>query len=172
MSPTKRDEFGRFVGSGPKAKVTDVDKGFSRLRTAWLKLRGGHVVRLGIQGAEAKAEHQASGMTNAQLGVIHEFGSKDGKIPSRPWLRGTVDRERDKYGRLLEKAIKRAARGGNPKKELALLVGEPAVADVRATFNRSLGLQKLAQSTIDRKGSTTPLVNIGTLRDSVTYKVK
>lgn len=48
------------------------------------ELKKGYFVRVGIIGSKAtKAEHKDSKLTNAELGTIHEFGSKDGKHPPR-----------------------------------------------------------------------------------------
>ena len=48
------------------------------------ELQRGYFVRVGIIGSKAgKTEHKDSHLTNAELGTIHEFGSKDGKHPPR-----------------------------------------------------------------------------------------
>lgn len=48
------------------------------------ELKKGYFVRVGIIGSKAaKTEHKDSRLTNAELGTIHEFGSKDGKHPPR-----------------------------------------------------------------------------------------
>ena len=48
------------------------------------ELKKGYFVRVGIIGSKAtKTEHKDSKLTNAELGTIHEFGSRDGKHPPR-----------------------------------------------------------------------------------------
>lgn len=54
-------------------------------------LKSDYVVRVGILGSQAKAEHKTkgkeSGLTNAELGTIHEQPNNDGtKIPKRSFL--------------------------------------------------------------------------------------
>ena len=38
-------------------------------------LRKKIILRVGIMGSKAQAEHEGSGLTNAQLGAVHEFGA-------------------------------------------------------------------------------------------------
>ena len=44
-------------------------------------------IKVGILAPEASQKHSGSGLTMAELGAIHEFGSADGKIPARSFLR-------------------------------------------------------------------------------------
>lgn len=44
------------------------------------RLKTDKVVRVGIIGTKAKSQRKG-GMTNAEIGTIHEFGSEDGKHP-------------------------------------------------------------------------------------------
>lgn len=45
------------------------------------------ILRIGIMGDAAQAEHEGDGLTNAQLGAIHEQPDNDGKkIPKRSFL--------------------------------------------------------------------------------------
>ncbi|HIT91666.1 MAG TPA: hypothetical protein IAD11_01940 [Candidatus Stercorousia faecigallinarum] len=50
-------------------------------------LRKKIILRIGIMGSDAQTEHEGSGLTNAQLGTIHEQPDNDGKkIPKRSFL--------------------------------------------------------------------------------------
>lgn len=50
-------------------------------------LRKKIILRIGIMGADAQAEHEGDGLTNAQLGAIHEQPDNDGKkISKRSFL--------------------------------------------------------------------------------------
>jgi hypothetical protein len=132
-------------------------------------MRAGPNVTVGIQGAEA-SEDRGFGETNATLAAIHEFGSRDGSIPQRSFLRGTADRERAKINRLLTKAVKNAAANGGIKRELGV-VGSAVVAEVVRTIDQSIDLVALKAATIARKGSTTPLIDDGILKGAITHVV-
>lgn len=63
------------------------DKGSIKFDTSGLddllkSLKTDKVVRIGIIGSKAHAAHKG-GMTNAELGAIHEFGSSDNAHPPR-----------------------------------------------------------------------------------------
>lgn len=56
----------------------------SGLKDLTQTLKKEYFLRVGIIGSKAtKTEHKNSKLTNAELGTIHEFGSKDGKHPPR-----------------------------------------------------------------------------------------
>ena len=127
-------------------------------------------MRIGIQGTEA-SETREFGETNIKLALVHEFGSRDGRVPQRSFLRSSADRETRKFQRLLARAGRRAAVNGNLKRELGV-VGEVGVAEVKRTINNSIGLKPNAAITIERKGSSKPLLDTAQLRDAVTWKVE
>lgn len=175
--PPQRDARGRFLpkgskGAGAKTELVIVERGLARL-LAKLRLhaRGPHV-RVGVQGQEAEELHPDFGDSNVKLAAVHEFGSKDGRIPQRSFIRATVDRERDKIGGYLQRASGRVARGKNIEQELGV-VGAKAVAEIRRTIDQSIGLKPLTKAGILSKQvpSTKPLLDTGQLKNSVTWKV-
>lgn len=148
--------------------VKDIDRGWRKILRQIKRTPPEHVVIVGIQGSEASEDHE--GVTNAQLGVIHEFGAPARGIPERSFLRSTIDREQRKINKLLKGAASRLSIGQGLKASLGI-VGEFAVAAIRKTFDRSIGLVPLKAATIERKGSSSPLIDEGQLKGSITYKV-
>ena len=62
----------------------DVEFNDDGLKNLIATLKKDYFVRVGIIGSKAsKTEHKGSNLTNAELGTIHEFGSKDGRHPPR-----------------------------------------------------------------------------------------
>lgn len=152
--------------------VRDIDRGFrSILRRVRALVPGPHV-RIGVQGTEASDEREF-GESNLAIASVHEFGSRDGIIPQRSYLRSTADREVALFQRELAKGAKRAAIESDVKTELGK-VGELGVSKVKQTLDRSIGLKPLKQVTIDRrkKKSTKPLIDLGILKNSITWKVR
>ncbi len=71
----------------PSAKM-DI-KGLKVIQTALTKMTDGHyVVQVGIFGSKAarKGDSEMKGMTNAEIGLIHEMGSRSRNIPRRSFL--------------------------------------------------------------------------------------
>lgn len=133
-------------------------------------LSSGPNVRVGVQGADTSKD-RPFGESNLAIAAVHEFGSRDGTIPQRSFLRSTADRERALFQRALSVGAKRAAINGGIKRELGK-VGELGVSKIKQTFDRSIGLKPLKQATIDRKESSRPLIDTGILKNSMTWKVR
>lgn len=151
-------------------RVQDIDRGWKRIKRAILKTAPDMVVVVGIQGDDAGEENGDSGFTNAQLGVIHEFGAPKAGIPERAFLRGTVDRVQKQINKQLANAGAQLSIGNGPRKTLELL-GVFVVGEIRKTFDRSIGLAPLKAATIARKGSSKPLIDEGQLKGSITSTV-
>jgi hypothetical protein len=165
----------------PAAKVKVIDRGLNRIIRQTNKA-GRLKIKVGIQGSEGQAvEHEGAGLTNAQLGVIHEFGTKGvslgrsgaetGGIPERSFIRSTFDREVKKWQNLMIRSAKEIYGPNRPNIRKVLgLVGEKAVADIRQTINKGIP-PELMPETVERKGSSKPLIDTGQLKASITYKV-
>jgi len=146
-------------------KVIDKDRGWKNIKTQLLFLVDGRTVVIGIQGDDAN-EAREGGMTNIKLGNIHEYGTDDGKIPARSFLRSTFDANNRKYLKAINRISKNIFGGVNPLGQLMLL-GEVARADVLKTIKSKIP-PPLAESTIaHKKGETTPLIDTGQLFNSI-----
>lgn len=104
----------------------------------------------------------------AEVAATHEFGSPVERIPERPFFRQAV--------RKLERTIpaflaQRAAQSGfNLTRRDAELVGQLAVAEVQQSI---IDLRDPPNSpqTIERKGSSNPLIDTGVMVGSVGHEV-
>lgn len=110
-------------------------------------------------------------ITNAELGMIHEFGSPEKGIPERSFVRSTFAEEGGNAGRLMTSEVKR------------LLEGNASVDSVYGNvgmYMQGKMIEKITdgdfvankEETIKRKGSATPLIDTGKLRASITYEVR
>jgi len=108
-----------------------------------------------------------SGLTFSQLMGIHEFGG--GNVPERAPFRKTLRANQEKYKRGLAKAAEAAIASGTLVKYEQL--GATAADDVRLTIKKRLS-PALADSTIARKGSDVPLIDTGSLWQSIGHEVK
>lgn len=122
-------------------------------------------VRVGVLGTGGSRE---SGLTNADLMVIHEFGTEN--VPERAPLRTTFDAKHREWV-ILSKKLLSALIAGRVETEQALgLLGAQAVADIQAQIRAGLPPPN-APSTIRRKGSSTPLIDTGRLLMSLAWQV-
>jgi len=126
------------------------------------------------QAKHKKGKNYASD-TNAEIGFLHEFGSRSRNIPARSWLRAplfqSLQKEAVKYSKVFFNHLT------NEKfvlayKKLAILA-ENVIQRAFATHGPE-GKGKWAPNaplTIAKKGSSAPLIDTAQLRKAVTSKV-
>lgn len=160
--------------------VKVIDHGWTKIRDRIVDLGGAStIVRVGVQGVEAAANHQHSRLTVAQIADVQEFGRRIVQpkmrriiiIPARSFLRATIDQYREAIARREILAMQGVVYQGWPlSKGLGLLglyiVGliQQRIANRIAPANRPY--------TIAKKKSDVPLVDTGQLRSSVTWKIE
>lgn len=127
-------------------------------------------VRIGI--FEGHAGRDGTGaLTNVDLGIIHEFGTPNNRPPERSFLRSTADHKRAAWMDLMTRALQKVIDGKISVDTALGLVGQRASADVKRTITSGSGVPPpLSQVTIDRKGSSRPLVDSSQLLNSITYR--
>lgn len=151
---------------GSRASVTDTDKGAEALLK---RLASKLSLTVGIHEEEGSTER--GGATLAEIGFIHDQGL--GNVPARPWLSGYVDGQRERIradlrelgGKMLRPDVSPEAFA-----QEAEVLGAVYVGEIQRGMSDGIP-PPLQQRTIDRKGSSVPLIDTGALRSSVTYKV-
>jgi len=104
------------------------------------------------------------------VGAVHEFGSDDGTIPERSWLRSAMREHADEHSRAARKLARAVDLGeGDPNVALEKL-GLIAVGNIQETIV-ALSSPPNEAATIAAKGSSNPLVDTGHLRQAVTHQV-
>ena len=70
-----------------KGSILDIDRGWRKIQAELIRLTDQGFVTVGIQGAEAQKTHEG-GLTNVQLGNVHEYGATIQHPGGTPYLRG------------------------------------------------------------------------------------
>jgi len=153
---------------------------------AFAELERTHVL-VGIPESNAGRDGE---ITNAALLYIHSNGSPLNNLPARPVIEPALERNMDKIGEILSAAITNAADGDisgmNANLEKAGLAGQTAA--INYMNDKTNGMPPLAPSTVkrkQRKGSgiapdtgasdsqfDNPLIDTGSLRNSITYVIR
>lgn len=143
------------------------DRGANRLlRTAKSLGKAPRRVKVGIIGPLASEDH--GGLTLAALAAIHEWGIG---VPERSFIRAWADENRVEI-RKRQRALVRQILQGRLTEETALKrLGAWAQGSIQKRIADGI-LPANAQSTIDKKGSSTPLIDSGQLRSGVTHEVE
>lgn len=113
----------------------------------------------------------SDGFTMVDLATVHEFGSKDGRIPQRSFMRSTCDEKKAQHENLISKLQWKVFEKALCIKKALSQLGEVVSKDMVQTINRGIK-PKLSAETINRKKSSKPLIDTGRLKSSITYKVR
>lgn len=145
-------------------RVPNLQAAVNQLRKELAQYRGNSHVTVGIH--EDSQQPESGDLTMAQLGAVQHFGSEDGRIPARPWLDTGVESGTQE---ILD-TIRSAAGKGLPLDAVLEQVGVVAAGAVQE-YMTDLRTPPNAPSTIERKGSDSPLIDTGAMRQSVSYAV-
>jgi len=150
-----------------RVKIIDRDLGYKKIYRALKSLNGIEVV-VGITAKKADRS-TGSGINNATLGLIHEYGL--GRVPERSFIRSTVENNLKEYKKLLSGAVKDITVNGiKPGKALGL-VGLKVQGDIKDKIQSSIPPAN-AEATIKAKGSSVTLIDTGQLIGSISYRVE
>lgn len=145
-------------------RIKDTDKGFSQFKKNFEKL-GAVYAEAGVLSGSGR---YPDGTGVAQNAAVQEYGS--GKIPSRPFMRTSFDRNRLKYEGALKVIATKSTFGPAEVVDKMKDLGAAAAIDMQRTI-RDKEFQKNAPSTIARKGFDYPLVETGLLVSSIKSRV-
>jgi hypothetical protein len=145
--------------------VRVIDRGASRV----LRELGatGPAVEVGVIGDAAGAS-ALGGVTVAQVAEWLELGTAT--VPARSWLRGYVDEHEAEIQARVSLEMRAVLSGSRTREQALARVGIWIVGQIQERISRGIAPPN-APSTIARKGSSTPLINTGQLRSSITSRV-
>lgn len=126
------------------------------------KSKGAYV---GIPSESDEPVEDGEGFNLASLAAVLEFGNE--RIPSRPFLRQTLQENQEKYTDLFAQLFGQGVDIPQIYEQIALV----AQADVQLNIVKGEWVAN-AESTIKRKGSSKPLIDTGRLRQSITGVVR
>lgn len=167
-----RDAHGRFVkGSGPTVRDKDngADALLKRMKEGAAKLSLGIHEDVGSREHPGSATHEPTGATIAEVASFHELGLG---VPRRSFLTDYVD-ENEKALREKMTLIGKAVIEGKIESTAQGLdrFGLLQKGEVQRRIRDGIE-PELDDATIERKGSSTPLIDGGALWGSIDFKVE
>lgn len=146
------------------AKVRDTTTAEGKKFQKMLKELAKLEVRVGIQ----QGEESENGVDLVDIAMFNELGTEH--IPSRPFLRDSVDANEGQINSFLQSIKNRLLRGGSAEDVLKKI----------GVFQKGLIQEEIvkgdfvpnAASTIRKKGSDTPLIDTGRMRQSIHYVIQ
>ena len=169
-----------------KLDLKNLDKYTKRMKADLDK----HYAKVGVLSAKNnRDDDDDSGMTNAKLAAVHEFGSRDGRIPERSFLRLTAEKRGDEMSDFIannEKAIIEKVMKGQTK-DIYKQLGAKWVSYINECFETEgfgtwpdladstywMKLEQFEESYPDSKKEFNPkiLQDTGQLERSIMYEV-
>lgn len=132
---------------------------------------GKYRVEIGIFG-----EDDGVGESYVMIANVHEFGVVISKasgnivIPERSFMRSTFDEREKDWAKFMEGRLRKVLNLEMTVEQMYEQVGAKAASDIQKTI-RTLSDPPNAESTIEKKGSSNPLIDTGDMRRRVTWKV-
>lgn len=127
-------------------------------------------VRVGLKrGKKGKRHNGTSSQTDlVDIALYNELGTST--IPSRPFLAQTVQMHEEEIKEMAATEISQALIGKKDSQQAFNAIGEDVRQKVQNRINEGQFVPN-APSTIRHKGHDHPLIDTGTMRDSISYTI-
>jgi len=150
--------------------IRDTDKGMEKIRKEIAALS-----ELSVKAGIIEGAGSVDGVSIAQYAAYNEFGvpgkKKKWRIPPRPFIRGFIENESAEIKATQEMLVKQVSEGKMSANTAIKRLGQYAQDGIKR-YIMSGDFEPNAEATIQRKkGSSRPLIDTGTMRNSVRYKV-
>lgn len=136
----------------------DIDKASARLNPQGKQL---------LVGVPADAGEEYNGLPIATNAALHEFGIG---VPERSFIRAPIAANVEKYKRAMEWFVNQMGAGKLDSNQALSQMGHMVVGDIQTAIERGISPAN-SIATIKRKGSSTPLIDTGRLRQSITFRI-
>ena len=147
-------------------EVKDVDHGYKARLKALLRLRTPAHIDVGVFASSGA--HGGDGASTLDIANYNEFGTES--IPARSFIRAWFDEGEAKLRTDLSTLMRSVAAGKRTRAQVLELLGQRMVGQVQERISAGIDPPN-ADSTKQQKRSSTPLIDTGVLRSSITYRV-
>jgi len=147
-----------------QSALKDIDRGWLRIKTCLDDMKDAYA---GI-GVLQDAEPYQDGTSMVDVAFWNEFGYG---VPERSFIRSTADEGTNRYTRMMRGEAGKIFSGTSTVKLSLEKAGMKGQSDVRRKI-RTLNTPPNAPSTIAQKGSSNPLIDQGSLLNSINYEVR
>lgn len=125
-------------------------------------------VRVGYQQGKNFHEEDGKKVDILDVAMFNELGTS--RIPSRPFMRDSVDDNAESITKFCQSQLKSVTNGSKDAESALKAIGAMQVGLVQKTIKDG-SFTPNAPSTIEKKGSDKPLIDTGLMRQSVHYVI-
>lgn len=144
-------------------RVVEKDRGWANIKKELQSLNTAYT-KVGIQ---AGTKHKEGGSL-VTIAATNEFGSEDGRVPERSFIRSTTREERGNIEAMKIKIMRRVYEGRLGWRQAMAVIGEYMEAKIKKKIT-DIRTPPNAPSTIARKGSDKPLIDTGHMRSQIRH---
>lgn len=121
------------MGKGIKYAVKEIDRGWKALRKTFQAIgERDSYVKVGVLAGTPEGDQQRKGgMTNVELAMLHEFGSSDGSIPERSFIRSTYEENKARYKAELKILLRKLYEGRLDVRNVLGILGSRMANDMK-----------------------------------------
>ena len=112
-----------------------------------------------------------TGENVAMVGAKNEFGSEADRIPPRPFLQTTLDKNKKYYGENMVQIVEGVMKRGRDAMKGGGLLGTIVQDDIKRKIE-AIKYPPNSAYTIEKKGSSNPLIDTGHMIQSIRYKIE
>lgn len=124
-----------------------------------------------LVGVPAGLGNYKDGAPIAVIAAVQEFGSADGRIPERSFLRVPLRQNVDAFKKQWRALIPKVVRGEITMYQMMSQIGSQAASVSQEAIQAGIAPAN-APSTVAEKGSNKPLIDEGRLAGSITFQVE
>lgn len=153
------------------AEVIDRDLGWRALFKRVREIRDSRV-KVGVLADtdEGATRSEDGDLTVAEYAGVNEFGTEDGRIPARSFLRSTFDEMRGELVKLGGELIEMVLDGKLVVRAALGILGLKLADGVKAKITTNIPPPD-SPATVEHKGSDKTLIDTGRMRQAVTWVV-
>lgn len=158
--------------AGKKAELVVKDHGWVELMKHAKEIKDSKVKVGVLDEGDGAAVHDAGGvLTVAEIAAIHEFGTQDGHIPERSFVRSTFDEKHEELVELGKELMKKVLEGKIPVDRALNVLGAKLATEIKKKITVDGVPPPNAESTVIAKGSSRPLVDTGRMVNAITWAI-
>lgn len=147
--------------------VKDVDHGYKKL-VASIEGLGSPIIEVGILESKADEADGKDGATLIDVATWAEFGTET--EPARSFLRAFFDENQERCRTAIKILLQKVVAGTLTREQALDQFGLWAVGQIQKRIVAGIAPQN-APSTIEKKGSDKPLIDTGTMKSAISFKV-
>jgi hypothetical protein len=154
-----------------RVKLVIKDTGWIAMIRRYKQMKESYA-NVGVLADDSKGEEVPAGsdLTVAEIAVVNEFGTKDGRIPSRSFVRSAFDEQRETLAEIGKKLLSSWLVGETTLEKALDLLGSKLSTEIKKKITTGAGVPPPnAPSTIKAKGSSRPLVDEAKMVGAVTW---